>query len=186
MSFKIKGIILGGALVDSERQINHYDSFLESTGIVSQNRRNLTSLNINKAIINSRNSRLIDAQQLVEKVISKEASSTLYNGMSVFNYKRYSDDNTGADYVRYLNANKKQMGIPDNVSFVEENLAVKNGLASDFMVSYLKGIEVALKAETKVLIYNGQNDFLTPTAGVFTYLQNLEWPFAKDWRETPK
>lgn len=78
------------------------------------------------------------------------------------------------------------MGIPDNVSFVEENLAVKNGLASDFMVSYLKGIEVALKAETKVLIYNGQNDFLTPTAGVFTYLQNLEWPFAKDWRETPK
>ena len=102
--------------------------------------------------------------------------------MSIQNYKRYTDDLTGTDYVGFLNSRKKDLGVPDDVTFVESNLAINNAFAEDMFVSYVKGIEEALKGDLRVLIYNGQNDFSTNTAGVVTYLQNLQWPYSRDWR----
>lgn len=39
-----------------------------------------------------------------------------------------------------------------------------------------------LKSGKRILVYNGQNDVLANTPGVLTYLNNLEWPGARDWR----
>lgn len=42
IKYKIEGVILGGGLVDVERQFNYYESILAAAGIVSQKRRNIT------------------------------------------------------------------------------------------------------------------------------------------------
>jgi carboxypeptidase C (cathepsin A) len=43
-----------------------------------------------------------------------------------------------------------------------------------------------LSSGKRILIFNGQNDFSVNTAGVLSYLQNVEWPGAKEWRESKK
>jgi len=40
--------------------------------------------------------------------------------------------------------------------------------------------------DLKTLIYNGQNDFMVNTVGVLTYMNTLQWNFAKEWRENKK
>jgi|688.fasta_scaffold644151_2 hypothetical protein len=56
--------------------------------------------------------------------------------MDVYNYKRYSQDNEGSDYVGFLIKEKTKHGVPDNVSFVEYNAAIKNALSEDMSKSY--------------------------------------------------
>jgi hypothetical protein len=41
-------------------------------------------------------------------------------------------------------------------------------------MSYATDVVIALK-NTKVLIYNGQNDVVVNTAGVLQYLNSLNW-----------
>ena len=38
----------------------------------------------------------------------------------------------------------------------------------------------------RVLIYNGQNDFVVNTPGVLTYLNSLEWQYLKEWKAKQK
>ena len=40
--------------------------------------------------------------------------------------------------------------------------------------------------DLKTLIYNGQNDFMVNTVGVLTYMNTLQWNFAKEGRENKK
>jgi hypothetical protein len=38
--------------------------------------------------------------------------------MDVHNYKRYTLDTEGSDYVSFLNQRKNDLGVPDDVNFV--------------------------------------------------------------------
>lgn len=48
--------------------------------------------------------------------------------------------------------------------------------------SYATGLNSILKSGKRTLIYTGQNDVITNSAGVLTCLQDAEWPGARDWR----
>lgn len=43
-----------------------------------------------------------------------------------------------------------------------------------------------LSSGKRILLFNGQNDLSVNPAGVLSYLQNLEWPGAREWRESKK
>jgi len=40
--------------------------------------------------------------------------------------------------------------------------------------------------KTRVLIYNGQDDFVVNTGGVLNYLNSLEWNGIEKWKATTK
>jgi hypothetical protein len=46
-----------------------------------------------------------------------EAPKKYYNGMNINNFKRYVDSTEGNAYVGFLNKNKEQFGVPDDVVF---------------------------------------------------------------------
>jgi hypothetical protein len=51
--------------------------------------------------------------------------------------------------------------------------------------SYSSDIVIILK-KIKVLIYNGQNDFVVNTAGVLQYLNGLNWDGLEYWKKARK
>lgn len=45
---------------------------------------------------------------------------------------------------------------------------------------------VRLLRKTKVLIYNGQNDYVINTAGVLNYINSLTWEGITSWKKSKK
>lgn len=96
-----------------------------------------------------------------------------YGGVNVQNYKQYDDGNINPSYKIYLQKNKKIFGVPDWVSYVEDNQQMYADFSSDFSLSYRKSLEFVLSKNIQTLIYNGQNDFIVNTPGVLSYLHAL-------------
>lgn len=99
--------------------------------------------------------------------------------MDIHNYKRYAADTEGSDYASFLTQRKTDLKIPDDVKFVEFNDQINQALSEDMFRSYVKSMDYMLGTGKRVLIYNGQNDFIVSTASVLTWLQNVEWSGAQ-------
>ena len=68
--------------------------------------------------------------------------------------------------------NKAAIGA--KVDYIPGNDAIYTAFADDVSRSYELEVIIALR-NTKVLIYNGQNDVVVNTPGVLQYLNSLNW-----------
>lgn len=68
--------------------------------------------------------------------------------------------------------NKAAIGA--KVDYIPGNDAIYTAFADDVSRSYESEVIIALR-NTKVLIYNGQNDVVVNTPGVLQYLNSLNW-----------
>lgn len=68
--------------------------------------------------------------------------------------------------------NKAAIGA--KVDYIPGNDAIYTAFADDVSRSYESEVVIALR-NTKVLIYNGQNDVVVNTPGVLQYLNSLNW-----------
>jgi hypothetical protein len=71
-----------------------------------------------------------------------------------------------------LQDNKAAIGA--KVDYIPGNDAIYTAFADDVSRSYESEVVIALR-NTKVLIYNGQNDVVVNTPGVLQYLNSLNW-----------
>jgi len=95
-----------------------------------------------------------------------------WGGMSTYNFRKYSDpDET---FATFLNNSRSKLGIPEGVYFVPGNENIYNSFANDVSRSYA-GDVINILRKTKVLVYNGQDDFVVNTPGVLNYLNALNW-----------
>jgi hypothetical protein len=92
--------------------------------------------------------------------------------MSTFNFRQYGEDDD--TFVSLLNSSRSELGIPQDVYYVPGSDAVYNSFQGDIMRSYA-GEVISVLRRTRVLIYNGQDDFVVNTAGVLNYLNSLNW-----------
>lgn len=65
------------------------------------------------------------------------------------------------------------------------NLQVYDNFAADISISYEADLVLALR-NVKVLVYNGQLDFIVNTPGVLQYLNSLNWEGINQWKRTKK
>lgn len=99
--------------------------------------------------------------------------------MNVLNYKLYDNSDFNEDYAKYLEKNKVAFGVPSNSSFVDDNQEMYYAFNADLSRSFKPQLQRVLDMGINTLIYNGQNDFIVNTAGVLTYMNTLQWKFAK-------
>jgi len=63
-----------------------------------------------------------DAAGYINFIIANDTvANKYYLGMNVLNYKQYDDGNINPDYSFYLQSKKKIFGVPDWVSYIENN-----------------------------------------------------------------
>ena len=119
-------------------------------------------------------------------IADDDVASKYYNNMNVLNYRQYDAGNINPDYAAFLQANKKTFGVPDWLNYVDDNQEMYYAFNADLASSFRSKLEKMLNMNLKVMIYNGQNDFIVPTAGVLNYLNTLEWNYANFWRRAEK
>ena len=77
-------------------------------------------------------------------------------------------------FVSLLKNSRNELGIPDGVYYVPGNDDIYDSFQLDITRSYT-GDVINLLRRIKVLVYNGQDDFVVNTAGVLNYLNSLNW-----------
>ena len=113
-------------------------------------------------------------------------ASKYYLGMNVLNFRQYDAGNINPDYKYYLQAKKKNFGVPDWLDYVDNNQQMYYDFNYDLSSSYKRELQNLLNRGLQVMLYNGQNDFIVNTPGVLHYLNTLNWAYAKQWREKTK
>jgi carboxypeptidase C (cathepsin A) len=104
--------------------------------------------------------------------------------MSTYNFRQYGEGDS--TFATFLNDSRKNFGVPDNVYYVPGNDDIYNAFAADISRSYAGDVIALLNKNVRVLIYNGQDDFVVNTAGVLNYLNSLNWVGISAWKRQRK
>lgn len=103
--------------------------------------------------------------------------------MSTFNFRQYGEDDSS--FATLLNSSRNDLGIPNDVYFVPGSDEIYNAFQGDITRSYVGDVVSTLR-QKRVLIYNGQDDFVVNTAGVLGYLNGLNWDGLPAWKRSAK
>jgi hypothetical protein len=95
--------MIGDGYVDPLLQINNYDSFLSSVGVVSHKWRDTTTFMQNEALIRILRGDYKNASNYTNFIIADdEVAAKYYNNMNVLNYKQYDEGNINPEYAGFL------------------------------------------------------------------------------------
>lgn len=98
------------------------------------------------------------------------ASDNLINefggGVSAYNFQEYPGKEGNNDLADFINANKVAYRVPDNVKFSECNDEIYNLFKADITTNREESLLVLLNKGVKVLLFNGQLDFIVNTPGM--------------------
>jgi carboxypeptidase C (cathepsin A) len=86
---------------------------------------------------------------------------------------------------QYVQTFKKYLGVKEGIDYIPQNEDVYSSFKEDLMKSYTRDL-ISVLGNVRVLIYNGQNDYIVNTAGVQNYLNALNWPRINSWKGTKK
>jgi len=93
-------------------------------------------------------------------------------GMNNYNFRQYSYGDES--FAKFSQVYKDKFGVPTNIDYISGSDAVYNSFQADITRSYASDVVIMLR-HIRVLIYNGQDDFVVNTAGVLQYLNSLNW-----------
>lgn len=134
------------------------------------------------AIINIYDGKYANATSYFDFITNNDTTPKEYfGGISTFNFRNY--DGEDESFAKFLETNKAQFGA--TVKYIPGNDNIYTAFAVDVSRSYASDVILALR-NVKVLIYNGQNDFVVNTPGVLQYLNSLNWEGISQWKRTPK
>lgn len=104
--------------------------------------------------------------------------------MSTYNFRQYGEgDDT---FATFLNDSRVSLGVDESTYFIPGNDHVYNHFAADISRSYAGDVIALLKLRQRILIYNGQDDFVVNTPGVLNYLNDLNWVDIPRWKRAQK
>lgn len=133
----MQGILIGDGYVDPINQINNYDSFLSSAGIVSNEWRDTTSFMQNEGITRIMRGDYKEASGYTNFIIANDdVANKYYSGMNVLNYKQYDMGTVNTDYGIYLQEKKKNFGVPDWLNYVDDNEKMYDDFSEDLSTSF--------------------------------------------------
>ena len=180
-------MLIGDGWVDPRLQVNNYDSYLSSAGIVSREGRDTVGYMATQAVTRIMNSDYYDAAGYINWIIADDnVAGKYYLGMNVLNYKQYDAGNINPEYHHFLSNNKQSLGVPSWVTYIDDNQQMYQDFSADLAQSYKRNLERLLERNLRVLLYNGQNDFIVNTPGVLAVVNSLQWTELPDWQKQEK
>lgn len=179
---KLAGISIGDGWTDPVNQVNFYDSYAWSVGCVDRKFRDVLTWYQTNAIVNMYDGKYANATSFFDFITNNDTTPEKYmGGISTFNFRNY--DGLDETFAKFLEDNKGEFGA--TVKYLPGNDFIYTAFANDVSRSYASDVILALR-NVKVLIYNGQQDFVVNTAGVLQYLNSLNWEGTNQWKRTEK
>lgn len=137
LTFNLKGVMIGDGYVDAVNQVNYYDSMMYSLGVASEYARDTTTYIQNQALLSLFNSKYQEATDWANWIVDNDDNANkFYGGLNLMNYKKYSMDNINDNYWKFLQENKKSLGVPDDVNYVEDGEFMYKAFGKDISTSF--------------------------------------------------
>lgn len=176
----LKGIGIGDGLFDAFYQSPYYDFFAFNEGFVNRPEEN--SMSETEGLINSNiiSGNYVAANNYLSDV--EEQFSNFSNGVNLYNVRLFSQENFG-DFPGWLNlpSTKSLLNVASNITWVGCNEDTFNSFSADITQGFISTMMPYVLSNIKVLIYNGQDDFIINTAGVENFIANLKWSKTVDF-----
>jgi len=184
IKFKVGGVSIGDGWTDPINQVNYYDTYLWSVGVIDRGFRDTCAWFQTNSIINMYEGDYQKATDYFDFITNNDTTPETYmGGISIFNFRNYDDgDDSFADV---LEKNKAVFGVKPEVKFMPGNDQIYTAFGKDITKSVTNDV-VEVVRRVKTLIYNGQNDVVVNTPGVLQYLNSLQWENINMWKRAPK
>lgn len=168
---RVAGVIIGDGWTDPINQINYYDTYLWSVGVIDRSFRETCTWFQTQSMLNMDLQNFQNATNYFD-FLTNDGNTTqkLMGNISMFNFRNY--EGLDMSFVDFLQKNKAEFGA--TVDFIIQNEAVYTAFGSDITKSVVSDVVKCLR-KTKVLVYNGQNDVVVNTPGVLHYLSSMDW-----------
>jgi vitellogenic carboxypeptidase-like protein len=182
----LQGMSIGDGIMSPIHQMVGFGDLLYSFGMASRDQYN-TWIDAEQQIVT-----LISTGKLVEAF---RIFDYMLNG-DFFPYPTFYHNTTGlTDYFNFLQpdyppnnwqtfinlpSTRKAINVGDH-AFNAQNSTVEYYLLND----WFRGVEDILPetfANTRVLVYNGQNDIILSSSACLNFLNVFDWPEGDDWR----
>lgn len=183
MKLRYGGVGIGDGWVSPYHQVGYYSSYLYSAGLIDDFRRTdvqkiQTQIQINILNQQERSNDIIDNIDAFWAERLKD--------LDPFNFKsshvsRFGDEQ---GYWAFLNQQKAQFGVPDNVYYQDCNDNAQQQLSA--LIQNREYDLIFLLAKGKVLLYNTQLDFMVNVPGVLLWLNQLKWNLTDKWKDQTK
>lgn len=177
------GIGIGDGLTHPIDQFSTYDSFSYSVGLIDQKQQQIVQQFQNqmiKLIQAGRYSEAMDVNNNMTNYVIGQCSG----GVNVYDIRTYGDYDITA-YIKYVEQPYvKQLMHTVGVKYYDSNPIVWNNLYADIAKSVRYKVEALLDCPTRkirVLLYNGQYDWLVNYMGAAKWIDGMKWHGSKGY-----
>ncbi|CAK57062.1 unnamed protein product (macronuclear) [Paramecium tetraurelia] len=180
-----KGIAIIDGITDTENQLNYYHSYLYSIGAISQ--LDLNRLQKIGAVGQSyiRNGEYAKGAEQLDLMTDDKFIEQIGN-INVYNIRKYKgSDEYDYSWADFLNNYIKQFSS-EITKFQRSNEKIYNAFQKDIGESRLKDIQLLLERQYKVLLLNGQLDYIINTPGAWNWIYQIDWKYKYQWKNAKK
>ncbi|CAB0040177.1 unnamed protein product [Trichogramma brassicae] len=187
LKINLKGLAIGNGLTDPMNQL-YYSDYLYQIGLLDFNGRDQFKQLESQARELIKQEKYMEAFVVFDRLIDNDLTPepSLFKNLTgfdfYFNYLHTKDSEASDRFATFVQRPDVRKAIHvGNCSFDTEAKKVETHLQEDITKSASFFVSDLLQ-HYKVLIYNGQLDIIVAYPLTENYLQNLEWPGAKDYK----
>ena len=172
-SIPLRGIGIGDGITDPSPQVTSYSTYGFATALIDEYEKEMTEVFENQAaqFIQKQNwEQAWDAwNNALGLVITAGGNVNVYNVREFGNY-----DSSAMDAWLNLTATKQALHVPPSITFLDCGDPAYAALQNDMMMS-VANLMPYLLANTRVMLYEGQDDLIINNVGAETWISQLNW-----------
>ena len=180
----LKGIGIGDGLTDPIPQFASYSDYGFATGLIDESERETVEVAQREAVqaIQRKDWSKANTMQAVAmgEVITQGGGVNEYNVRVFGNY-----DMSAQDAWLNLNSTKQLFHVPTTITYLDCGTLSGNALSDDVPQS-ITGLFPFILNNTRVLLYEGQDDLILNSVGAETWIAQLQWYGQSQYLVAPK
>jgi carboxypeptidase C (cathepsin A) len=176
----LTGIGIGDGWVDPASQTQTYANYAYSTSLMNSNQLSIVNYYQNLVATQLSQGQWFQAANNWGNILG--AFGGFSSNANIYNVRFYGDYNED-NFDRFMNdeSTKEMLHVYPNSQFASCNQTVYNYYTQDIMNSSIVFLPYILAQGVKVIMYNGQDDFIVNSPGVENMMAAIDWPYALEF-----
>ncbi|KAJ5069196.1 serine carboxypeptidase [Anaeramoeba ignava] len=179
----LKGLGVGDGSVDPINQVETYAEFAYSVGIIAKNEIEEIEAYQNECIVDINAKEWDDATH--EYRLARTRVVIISGDVNEYDIRKYGEYNYNP-IIDFLNTQELKDSFGVDNDWVVCNYTVNDMFNEDITQSVAYKVQALLSSGYKVLIYNGQFDFIINAIGAYNWIQKLDWKFIDKFKSAER
>eukprot|EP01132_Coremiostelium_polycephalum_P005188 gene5188-6458_t len=173
---KLTGIAIGDGLCDPITQVTQYANLAFYLGLADVDQQSVMSSYQDKIVASIMNEEWMEANQLFTELINgpPDYFQNITGEPDYYDVRRTNEPSYGGDFVSFVNSSSVRQLLHVGNNYFQNTNQVYLSLQSDIPKS-IKNLLPTLLDNIKVMLYNGQFDFIVGPSLTETFIRTIPW-----------